>query len=131
MKSVAQFIASRIVETGKAQNLIAEEAGFAKPNMISMIKQGHTKVPLEKVGKLALALETDPSHLLKMCFADYMPDTWKIIQPYMNDLMTQDELALLRALRRETGTASINALTENQKLKLKEFLDSIKITVSV
>lgn len=63
--AVADFIASRIKHVGKTQREIAREAGFVRPNVLTMIKRGQTKVPLARVGALARALETDPLMLMK------------------------------------------------------------------
>lgn len=70
---VARFITSRIVATGQKQKDIARKAGFDKPNIITMIKQGSTKLPLAKLGAMAKALETDPVQLLQMCMEEYTP----------------------------------------------------------
>ncbi|MDP2784726.1 MAG: hypothetical protein Q8O38_09080 [Sulfurimicrobium sp.] len=126
--SVAAFVAERIRLTGKAQTEIAFEAGFEKPNMITMIKQGKTKLPLAKIGVMAKSLETDPTHLLKLCLAEYQPETWAAISPYMEEMLTGDELSLLRSLRTWVGAPYLVALTENQRNKLDGFMNSMKDT---
>lgn len=80
---VAKFVSEKIQMIGKSQKDIAEQAGFDKPNMITMIKQGRTKLPIAKIGPLAIALETDPVHLLKLCLSTYHPETWKAIAPFL------------------------------------------------
>lgn len=50
----------------KTQKVIAHEAGFVNPNLISMIKNGATKIPLDRVPALARALETDPAYLMRI-----------------------------------------------------------------
>ena len=42
---VARFIAARILDIGKSQKDIAREVGFESANVITMIKQGATKLP--------------------------------------------------------------------------------------
>jgi hypothetical protein len=96
---VACFIAARIEATGQLQKDIAAKAGFDKPNMITMIKQGRTRLPLDKVGPMALALETDPIQLLQMCMEEYHPATWAAIAPLLEPKMSEDEKRLLGILR--------------------------------
>jgi hypothetical protein len=62
---VAVLIGQRIKTLGKSQIEISKEAGFQKPNIITMFKQGKTKIPLAKCGVLANALEMDALHLMK------------------------------------------------------------------
>jgi hypothetical protein len=80
---VARIIASRIEVTGKLQKDIAAKVGFENANMITMIKQGRTRLPLDKVGPMALALEIDPLDLLQLCMKEYHPATWKAIAPLL------------------------------------------------
>lgn len=51
--TVADFIADRLAESDKTQREIAEECGFEKPNIITMFKNGTTKLPLNRIGPLA------------------------------------------------------------------------------
>ena len=65
---LAKFIEKRVLElrAKKSQIEIATEAGFANPNMISMIKNGSTKLALDRVPSLAAALECDPGYLMRL-----------------------------------------------------------------
>lgn len=58
---VSAYIQKRILEmrSRKNQSQIAKEAGFPQPNVLSMIKSGQTKLPLDRVPGLAKALECD------------------------------------------------------------------------
>lgn len=123
---VAHFVASRIQITGKLQKDIAREAGFDKPNMITMIKQGRTRLPLDKVGTMALALETEPVSLLQMCLKEYHPETWKAIAPFMESASTEDEVQLLRTLRNWIGGPYLAALSAIQKDAFDKFLVTLK-----
>ena len=73
-KSVAEYVSWQINLCGKSQVQIAQEIGFDKPNVITMIKQGKTKVPVNKIGSMAKALEVDPVFFMKLCLQEYMPD---------------------------------------------------------
>ena len=65
---LAKYLDQRILELKpkKNQSEIAAEAGFANPNMITLLKQGANKVPLDRVPQLAKALDCDPAWLLRL-----------------------------------------------------------------
>ncbi len=123
---VAAFVQHQIQVTGKSQLRIAQEAGFEKPNMITMLKQGKTKLPLAKVGPMAKALEADPVYLMKLCMSTYHPDTWQFVEPMLESALTNDEATMLRAWRRSAGTPSLDAQTDESKALLRTFLGSLK-----
>ena len=128
---VARFIARRIEETGRLQKDIATKCGFDKPNMITMIKQGLTRLPLDKIGPMAMALETDPVQLLKMCMEEYQPATWKAIEPFMETAMTKDELRLLTALRAGIGGPFLSALSDDSKALFDKLIVSLRTPATV
>ena len=53
---LAKYVETRVLELKfkKSQAEIAEEAGFLNANMLTMLKQGATKLPLDRVPALAL-----------------------------------------------------------------------------
>ena len=102
--SVAEFIAERLAVIDKTQRQIADECGLENANVITMFKQGSTKLPLNRIGPLAKALDVDPAHLLRMTMLEYMPDTWSAVEDVMQStLLTANELDLIRAYRAATG----------------------------
>jgi transcriptional regulator with XRE-family HTH domain len=123
---VAKFVRQQIQILGKSQREIAQEVGFEKPNVITMIKQGKTKLPMAKVGRMAKALETDPVHLMKLCMNTYHPDTWQYIEPFLESALTKDEVLMLRTWRSFVGAPYVAALTDESKALLKNFLLSLR-----
>ena len=102
--SVAEFIADRLAAIDKTQRQVATECGLEHANVITMFKQGNTRLPLNRIGPLAKALEVDPVHLLRLAMREYLPDTWDSIENAMQStLMTARELDLIRAYRAATG----------------------------
>jgi transcriptional regulator with XRE-family HTH domain len=89
--NVATYIASRIEASGQLQKDIAEKVGFERPNMITMVKQGRSRLPIDKIGPMAQALEIDPLALFSMCMHEYYPNTWKAIAPCLESAMTASE----------------------------------------
>ena len=64
----ARFIAERVrdLKHKKSQKKIAHEAGFVNANMLSLLKSGANKIPLDRVPALAKALEADPALLMRL-----------------------------------------------------------------
>jgi len=124
---VARFIASRIEDSRLSQKDIATLCGFENPNIITMIKHGNTKVPLDKIGLVANALEIDAIQLFKMCMEEYQPSTWNVIAPLMESALTRDESRLLMALRESAGGLSLSALGAKSRQHLEDFILSIRV----
>lgn len=113
--TIADFIADRLAESDKTQREIAAECGFETPNIITMFKNGSTKVPLNRIGALAKALDADPAHMLRLAMREYMPDTWESIEDTLKStLLTANELKLLRAYREATGDSDPEAVVINR-----------------
>lgn len=128
---VAALITDRIEATGQLQKDVAAKAGFPKPNIITMLKQGKTRLPLDKIGTMARALETDPIHLLQLCMEEYHPSTWKAIAPFMESAMTEDEIRLLKALRAWVGGPFLSALNEESRTHFDKFMQSLRSPSSI
>lgn len=110
-ESVAEFITRHIHVSGKSQVEIASELGYDKPNIITMFKQGRTRIPLNKVGPLAKALGIDPALLLKKIMGEYMPETFAALQSVLDGLqLTQNELELIAAYRQTTKGKDVSAV---------------------
>ncbi|MDH2328857.1 XRE family transcriptional regulator [Cereibacter sp. SYSU M97828] len=63
---LARYLERRVLELKpkKTQGEIAVRAGFTAVNMMSMIKSGATKLPLDRAPDLADALECDRAYLM-------------------------------------------------------------------
>lgn len=66
--SAARLINERIqiLASRKTQAEIAGEVGFKNPNMMTYLKHGRNKVPIDRVPALARALEVDPVYLMRL-----------------------------------------------------------------
>jgi len=64
----ARFITERIrdLKHRKTQKEIAREVGFVNSNMLSLLKSGANKVPLDRVPALAKSLDADPAYLMRL-----------------------------------------------------------------
>lgn len=125
-KSVAEYISWQINLCGKKQTQIAEEVGFEKPNVITMIKQGKTKVPINKIGKFAKALEVDPIFFMKMVFSEYMPDAMEAINSIITQpIITQNELEMIEVMR-TAKVVNPKLRTDDERRALIDFINTLK-----
>lgn len=99
--TVAEYLTEQIRLSGKTQHEIANEAGFNKPNIISMFKKGETKLPLSKVGPMAKALGVDPVALFRLVMSEYEPQTWQAIEETVlgQPVLTANEIEIIEVLR--------------------------------
>lgn len=98
--SVAEYLTRQIELSDKTQREIATEAGFPKANMLSMIKQGQSRLPIAKIGPVAKALNIDPVHLFRMTMMEYEPETWGAISAFMNTpFISKNELEIIEVIR--------------------------------
>ena len=99
---LARFVEKRVLELRprKSQIEIANEAGYANPNMISMIRNGATKLALDRVPGLAIALECDPKHLFRMALEQSLGSTAsRTIDEIFGTVVTRNEVAWLEEIR--------------------------------
>ena len=124
--TVAEYLDAQINMCGKSQKQIAEEAGFPKPNIITMFKKGDTKLPLEKIGKFAKAIEVDPIHLFKICMSEYHPETWAEIQKMLGQpTLTINELEILEAIR-SARVENPRIRTEDERQRVIDVINTLK-----
>jgi len=96
------YLTKRILELKpkKTQAEVATEAGFTNANMISMLKAGSTRLPLDRVPALAAALEVDPVHLFLLAIEQLAGDTTAMaFQKIFGTVVTENELDWVRAVR--------------------------------
>jgi transcriptional regulator with XRE-family HTH domain len=76
----SQYFSEAAQRCGKSQKQIAEEAGFAKPNIITMFKQGLTRIPVARIPELARALGVRPVELMDICLEEYHPEILEVLR---------------------------------------------------
>ena len=76
------------------------EAGFTNANMMSLLKSGKNKVPLDRVQSLAKALEMDPALLMRIALDQAVGVTAaKAITDIFGSPVTENERGWLTELR--------------------------------
>lgn len=105
IESVAAFIVRRQKELGLANADLANALNYENHNVITMIRKGRTKLPLDKVAAMASVLQTDPAWLFRKVLGEYAPDTLEAIEVSLGPIVTKNERAMLDAWRRATNTS--------------------------
>lgn len=98
----AKLIADRVRDLShrKTQAEIASEAGFANANMMTFLKNGRNKVPLDRVPSLAKALEVDPALLMRLALDQAVGATAaQAITEIFGTPVTQNERGWLAEIR--------------------------------
>jgi transcriptional regulator with XRE-family HTH domain len=84
---VAEFITRMIKERDISQSEIAKACSWPKANMVTMIKQGKSKLPIDKIGPLARILRVEPVYLFWLTLQEYMPETLTAIEFSLRGVM--------------------------------------------
>lgn len=118
--SIAEYISKQIDITQISQKEIAERMDYNKPNIITMFKQGATKIPLNKVATLARILGLDPIFLFRMAMQEYHPKTWESIEVIIGGhLVTGHERYILEIVREASEGLDAIPQTTEEKEELK------------
>lgn len=75
----AQMLATAIDDSGLTQREIADRVGFKNPNVLSMIKQGLTRVPLDRIPALAQTLGLDQATFLLLAIEEYHKGVYEVL----------------------------------------------------
>ncbi len=98
--TVAQFLEAVINASDKQQHEIAEEVGFAKSNMVSMIKLGKAKVPMDKARKIARSLGLDEKDFFLRCLEEYLPSIHQeVVEILDQPALTENEIDIINRIR--------------------------------
>ncbi|WP_206052350.1 helix-turn-helix transcriptional regulator [Nioella ostreopsis] len=92
------------LKTVKSQRDIAIEAGFVNPNMMSLLKSGRTKMPLDRVPALAKALDCDPRRLFLLALQQGGNETTlSAVEEIFGTVVTRNELDWIEEIRNASG----------------------------
>jgi hypothetical protein len=118
--TVAQYLTFQLDATHKTQREIASEIGYDKSNIITMFKQGLTRVPLSTAPKLARAIGVDPIYFLRLCMREYTPEILEAVEATIGAFPTQNESKMLSILREVTDEQDPPIATKVQEETLRQ-----------
>ncbi|UDF05077.1 hypothetical protein [Asticcacaulis sp. AND118] len=87
---------------GRTIDRIAKDIGFKTSNVLSMIRTGKMKIPLEKIPDFSRVLNLDIAMLMGFWFEAYMgekEDGNRVLQTLNERLVRGPELSFIRAVR--------------------------------
>lgn len=105
------------------QTELAEKLRYRRPTMISMMKTGRARVPLEAVEILAEALDVDPSFLLILALEQYFPGREDALRRIFGRVVPESHHRLLEQLG-DILLALPATLSPNQKSVIAAALQS-------
>ena len=121
--TVAEYLTQQIALSGKSQREIAEALHYEKANVITMFKQGKTRLPINKIPLMAEALGVDKVHLLRICMGEYMEEAWTVIESMLGDnLITRGESRVLDIVREASAGRDTFPQTQADADELKNLV---------
>mgnify|MGYP006269819397 FL=1 len=121
--TVADFLDWAIKRSSKTQREIAREVGYPKPNVVSMMKTGDTKLPLDKIPLFAEALDIDAAMLLRLALAEYHPEAYRVIVDAIGKPLSANERAMVEVYRRAAPLDDVEIDRDLQD-EIRELLES-------
>jgi transcriptional regulator with XRE-family HTH domain len=123
--SVAEYLDKAVDISGKTQREIAAEVGYAKPNVLSMMKQGQTKVPIGKIPAISKALGVDPVNFVRLAMTEYHPEVWDTLSDAFGEALSANERRLLDLYREASAKTGLEIEVSGEMiLHLRETLGS-------
>jgi hypothetical protein len=109
----------RDLKPKKSQKAIATEAGFVNANVVSILKSGTSKIPLDRVPALARALEVDPAHLMRLAIEQAIGATAAAaVIDCLGAPVTRHELAWIAEIR-DASDSTDPRLTARARISLR------------
>lgn len=123
-ETVASFLSFHIDSSGKTNKEISDEAGFARPNIISMLKSGVTRVPIARVTALAESIGVDPIRLFRLVMEEYNPEVLTVCdEVYGREKLSKNEAELIAYVRAHSPKGAPSISKTNVGL-LEEWINS-------
>ncbi len=118
----ANELAKAIEASELTQREIADRAGFQRANVISMLKSGEMRVPLERIPALARTLGMDERTFLLAAIEEYHPGVHAVLVETLGLPMSDAELGILTMFRMASMRGNIE-LTEPFRQALEGLLE--------
>lgn len=124
---VKQLLAVKFAETGLSNAELANKLGYESQNIISMLKAGSMRVPVNKVAVLAVVANIDPVFLLEKVMTETQPEVWDALKSIIgNQLLTKKEMALVDHIRATLNGVEVDLMDEHVTRAIDPVLASLK-----
>lgn len=95
----ALMLTKGIENSDLTQREIADRIGFKHANIISMLKNGETRVPLDRIPALAQTLGMDERLFLMVAIEEYHPGVHEVLVDVLGLPLSDAELGILTMFR--------------------------------
>ena len=95
----AMMLTEAIEKSDLTQREIADRVGFKNANIISMLKTGETRVPLERIPALAATLGLDERQFLLLAIEEYHPGVHEVLVEVLGVPLSDAELGIITMFR--------------------------------
>lgn len=95
----ARMLEKAIDASRLTQREIADQVGFKQANMISMMKTGECRVPLDRIPALAKTLGMDERKFLILAIHEYHPGIHEVLVETLGLPLTDAELGIITMFR--------------------------------
>lgn len=118
---VARFLDKHLdTKVNKSHREIAQAAGWTQSNMVTMVKKGDAKLPLDRVAGLARAIDVDPLFLFRLALEQFMPDDAETAR-MLEYICTKNEVAILEVVREASGNTDPELTDERRAILTEAF----------
>ena len=117
--AMANFLIEELPNTDLTNLEIAEELGYARPNIVSMWKAGKTKFTIDHIFALAKLVNVDPSYILALYIDQYVSE-WSQVDRFadiiemVGRMVSEEEVEIIETIR-EARKGNIMPMTPEQK----------------
>ena len=95
----ANMLAKALEESDLTQREVADRVGFRNANIVSMMKTGETRVPLDRIPALAQTLGMDEQDFLILAIQEYHPGVHEVLVDVLGLPLSDAELGILTMFR--------------------------------
>ena len=95
----AAMLEKAIEASELTQREIADRAGFKHANIISMLKSGETRVPLNRIPALAQTLGMNEREFLILAIQEYHPGVHEVLVDILGLPLSEAELGIVTMFR--------------------------------
>jgi transcriptional regulator with XRE-family HTH domain len=125
---LTKLIYMAISANGVKQTEMADALGLEKPNIITMWKQGDSRIPFDRIPGIAVYLKLDVKELLRLWLEIYEPEHLKIIDQYLVPPaveISDPEMRIVKGIRVLSGFKTPDFVpTIEQASALKAFINA-------
>lgn len=110
----AMLLTKAIENSDLTQREIADRVGFKHANIISMLKSGETRVPLERIPALATTLGMDERQFLMVAIEEYHPGVHEVLVEVLGVPLSDAELGIITMFRMASLRGEIEVVRPEQ-----------------